>query len=147
MSTVRRRAVLASLACVVATGLGPSPAVAGGPVERGTTAWSAVEEQVVCGGAVALVVYDGTITTTALDEAVWVRARTALRWEQDGSVYAGRATAAFLLPPSGRASTYRFQGTAVGTDGTRVHVHEVVHAVWSDGVPELRVELERVDCR
>jgi hypothetical protein len=73
--------------------------------------------------------------------------RTDLRWEQGGVQFTGRANGGFSAPPSGRATTYRIHGSSVGEDRARVHIAEVVHAVWSGGAPTVRVEFERVVCR
>ena len=135
------------LALAVAAGSAAAPAVAEAPVVRDTTAWTATQDEAMCGGQVVPVTYEGTLTVREVRGGSWLRVRTDLRWEQGGVRYAGHASGGFSAPPSGRVTTYRIHGSAVGTNGVRVHLAEVVHAVWSDGEPTVRVEFDRVVCR
>lgn len=143
---MRGRTCVPLLAGVTLLAAAPA-AVAEAPVLRVTSAWTQVEQAAGCDGEPVEVTYDGTLVLMSVGDGLWLRARADFRFEQDGVLYTGRSGAGFTAPPSGRSTTYRFQGSAVGEDGGRVHVHEIVHAVWSGGVPQVRVELERVDCR
>lgn len=137
------RACLA--AAVVVTG-SAAPAAADAPVQRETSAWTVTQDESVCGGAVVPVTFDGTMTMRSVRSGSWLRVHTDLSWYQDGVRFTGRATGGFSEPPSGRTTTYRIHGSAVGDDGVKVHIAEVVHAVRSNGALQVRVEFERVRC-
>lgn len=139
------RAGVAVLAVAAGSVAAPASA-AGAPVVRETSAWVQTQDESVCGGEVVPVTFAGTMTVSSVRAGSWLRVSTELAWEQGGVRYTGRATGGFSAPPSGRATTYRIHGSAVGEDGVRVHIAEVVHAVWSDGEPQVRVEFERVRC-
>lgn len=141
--------VAAGVAAVTGGALGPAAA---SPPLRTDEVLDVVQLEYMCEGELVPVSLTGRLRTTELSpagagEGLRVQAAVELRWEQDGVDYTASAQVSFLLAPGGRTSTYRFIGSGSGDDGSRVRLHEVVHAVWSDdGVPRLLVETDLVEC-
>jgi hypothetical protein len=139
---------LAATASIVVAGAGPATA---GPTIT-SEPFHLTQPEDMCFGQEVPVTYDGEFLTTELttrsgQAGSWTRFVGRLSWQQEGVSFTARATTGFAAPPGGRTSTFYFVAVGRGTDGTRVHVLEVVHARLSaEGDADVLVDIERVDC-
>ena len=142
--------VLTGAALAVAGPVGP--AAAAGPVTT-VQALRLTQTEVMCGGAEVPVTFTGEMRTTELVDgagrtAGWSRFHAELSWAQDEVQYTARATGGFATGPGQRVSRYHVHAAGSGSDGSRVHVMEVVVArATSAGDLEVLFEVERVTCR
>lgn len=130
--------------------LSASPAFA---APTGVEPLQLTQPEVGCDGELVDVTYDGQLRTSVVTTGsggfgLRVRAVAQVSWQERGEYFQGRITSQLLLSPTGRAETYLFHGTAVGTGGTHVHLREVAHGTLDpDGTLRVLVERDVVDCR
>lgn len=151
MSTRRAgRPLIVLTAAGLALLLSAPPAVA---APGGAEPFQLTQPEVGCDGGLVDVTYDGQLRTSAVTtgsggQGLRVRAVAEVSWQERGEHFRGRISSQLLLSPTGRTETYLFQGTAVGTGGTHVHLREVAHGTLDpDGSLRVLVEREVVDCR